>query len=59
MCVCVCVCVCVHYYRLMIKYHQLTFQSNNYIDLQLHSYQQNKQTNKQIETIFIVVSGGI
>ena len=31
----------------MIKYHQLTLQSNNYIDLQLHSYQQSKQKNKQ------------
>ena len=37
-----------HYYRLVIKYNQLTVQANNYIDLWLHSHQQNKQTNKHI-----------
>ena len=45
MCVCICVYICVRYYRLVIKYHQLTLQANNYIHL-LHSRQQNKQTNK-------------
>ena len=51
----VCVWVCVylyvyiwmHYYILVIKYHQLSLQANNYIDLWLHSHQQNKRT-KQI-----------
>ena len=50
----VCVWVCVylyvyiwmHYYRLVIKYHQLSLQANNYIDLWLHSHQQNKRTKK-------------
>ena len=36
--------ICVHYYRLVIKYHQLTLEANNHIDLWLHSHQQNKQT---------------
>ena len=53
--VCGCVCmwvrmfvyvhICVHYYRLVIKYHQLALQANNYIDLWLHNHQQNKQRN--------------
>ena len=38
--------LCVHYYRRVIKYHQLTFQANHYIDLWLHIHQQNKQANK-------------
>ena len=42
MCVCVYVYVyiCVHYCRLVIKYHQLTLQANNYINLWLHNYKQ-------------------
>ena len=45
--VCMYLCIYVHYYRLMIKYHPLTLQANNYIDLSLHSHQQNKQTRKK------------
>ena len=30
-----------------LKYHQLTLQAKNYMDLWLDSHQQNKQTNKQ------------
>ena len=47
-CVYMCVCVyvylyiCVHYSRLVIKYHQLTLQANNYINLWLHNYKQKK-----------------
>ena len=32
LCVCICIYICVHYYRLVIKYHQLTLQANNYTD---------------------------
>ena len=35
-----------HYYRRVTRYHQLTLQVNNYIDLWFHSHQQNKKTNK-------------
>ena len=49
LCVYLCeyMCICVHYYRLVIKYHQLILQANNYVDLWLHSHQQSKQANKQ------------
>ena len=51
-----CIYIYVHYYRFVIKYHQLTLQANNSTDLWLHSYQQNKQTNKQlIKKVFTVV----
>ena len=50
-CVYVYIYICVHYYRLVIKYHQLTLQGNNYIDLRLHSRQENKQANKKVFTL--------
>ena len=48
MCVCESVYICLHYYTLVIRYHQLTPQANSYIELSLHSHQQQKkkQANK-------------
>ena len=57
MCMYVNMYTCVHYYRLMIKYPQLKLQENIYIDLWLHSHQQNKQPNKQ-KKVFTEVGGG-
>ena len=49
MCVCgyvyVYVYICMHYYRLLIKYHQLPLYANDYKDLCLQNHQQNKQKN--------------
>ena len=39
--------ICLHYYRLVIKYQQLILLASNYIDLWVHSHQENKQTSKK------------
>ena len=70
MCICVSMCmyvyvyvyISVHYYKLVIKYHQLALQVSSHIGLQLHSHQKSKQTNKQTKTttkqVFTVVGSG-
>ena len=39
--------ICLHYYRLVIKYQQLILLESNFIDLWVHSHQENKQTSKK------------